>query len=147
MRLPQLSEIVVRRFTGGDAAGQTATLVATAAIGSSFARGLMPRRSIDQAIATGLVGATQYGLVVTAHSVAADLARVLARRRAATFARPATQAVLTSALVGAGAVVERLLPPRPGEPLRRALVRTMGHRATWVGAASLIVGAIDSADE
>jgi uncharacterized membrane protein len=75
MRVPTLREVVVRRLTGGDPAGQTAALVATAAVGSSFARGLMPRRSIDQAIATGLVGATQYGLVVTVQSVAADLAR------------------------------------------------------------------------
>jgi uncharacterized membrane protein len=147
MRVPQLSEVVVRRFTGGDAAGQTATLVATAAIGSSFARGLMPRRNIDQAIATGVVGATQYGLVITVQSVAADLARALVGRRAAAFARPAAQAAVTTGLIGAGALVERSLPPRPGEHLRRAFLRTMGHRATWVGTASLIVGAIDAADE
>jgi hypothetical protein len=78
----RLGEVALRRFTGGDAAGQTATLVATAAIGSSFARGLMPRRSIDQAIATGVVGATQYGLVVTSQSVSAELARALVGRRA-----------------------------------------------------------------
>src|SRR5450631_3084958 len=49
--------------------------------------------------------------------------------------------------MGAGVVVEWLLPPRLGEPVRRAMLRTIGHRATWVGAASLIVGAIDAADE
>jgi uncharacterized membrane protein len=147
MRLPQLREIVLRRFAGGDAAGQTATLVATAAVGASFARGLMPRRSIDQAIATGVVGSTQYGLVLTTHSAASGLARALVGPRAATFARPAAQATLTAGLIGAGAVVERLLPPRPGEPVRRALLRTAGHRAIRVGAASLVVGGIDAADE
>jgi uncharacterized membrane protein len=147
MRLPQAREFVVRRVTGGDAAGQTATLVATAAVGASFARGLMPRRSIDQAIATGLVGSTQYGLVVTTHSVASELARALVGRRAETLARPATQAIATAGLIGAGALVERSLPPRRGEPVRRAVLRTVGHRATTVGAASLVVGAIDAADQ
>lgn len=147
MRLPQLREVLLRRFAGGDAAGQTATLVATAAVGASFARGLMPRRSIDQAIATGVVGSTQYGLVLTTHSVAAELARALVGRRAATFARPAAQAIVTTGLIGAGAVVERMLPPQPGESVRRAVLRTAGHRATRVGAASLVVGAIDAADE
>jgi hypothetical protein len=28
MRVPQLGEVALRRFTGGDAAGQTATLAA-----------------------------------------------------------------------------------------------------------------------
>ena len=37
----------------------------------------MPRRSIDQAIATGVVGSTQYGLVLTTDSVAAELARMV----------------------------------------------------------------------
>lgn len=147
MRMQQLGEAVLRRLTGGDAAGQTATLVATAAVGSSFARGLMPRRSIDQAVATGVVGATQYGLVITVQTIAADVARALVGSRAATLARPATQAFMTAGLIGAGAAVERALPPRPGEPVRRAVLRTMGHRATWVGTASLIVGAIDAADE
>jgi len=90
MGVSRLGEVALRRFTGGDAAGQTARLVATAAIGSSFARGLMPRRSIDQAIATGVVGATQYGLVVTSQSVSAELARALVGRRAAPFTRLAT---------------------------------------------------------
>ena len=54
---------------------------------------------------------------------------------------------MTTGLIGVGAVVERLLPPRPGEPVRRAVLRTAGHRAATVGAASLVVGAIDAADE
>lgn len=147
MGVAQLGQGALRRVTGGDVAGQTATLVATAAIGASFGRGLMPRRSIDQAIATGLVGATQYGLVVTSQSVSAALARTLVGRRDGATARLVAQALVTTGLIGAGAAVERLLPPQPGEPLRRAFVRTAGRRASRVGAASLLVGAIDTADQ
>ena len=143
----QLARVALRRFMGGDAAGRTATLVATAAIGSSFARGLMPRRSIDQAIVTGVVGATQYGLVVTSQSVSAGLARALLRGRPAAFARLGTQAVLSTGLIGGGAALERYFPLSPTEPVRRALLRTGGHRATWVGAAGLIVGVFDAAAE
>jgi hypothetical protein len=85
--------------------------------------------------------------VVTAQSVAADLARAFAGRRAETPARRATEAVMTTGLICAGTVLERLLPARPGERVRRAVLRTMGHRATLVGTASLIVGAIAAADE
>ncbi len=146
MGVAQLGEGALRRFTGGDAAGQTATLVATAAVGASFGRGLMPRRSIDQAIATGVVGATQYGLVVTSQSISAAVARSLVGKRDGTVARLVAQAAVTTALIGAGTAVERMLPPRPGEPVRRAFLRTAGRRASRVGAASLLVGAIDAAD-
>ena len=146
MGVTQLGEGALRRVTGGDAAGQTAALVATAAIGASFGRGLMPRRSIDQAIATGVVGATQYGLVVTSQSISAAIARTLVGKRDGTVARLVAQAAVTSVLIGAGTAVERMLPPRPGEPVRRAFLRTTGRRASRVGAASLLVGAIDAAD-
>lgn len=145
--MSQLARVALRRFMGGDAAGRTATLVATAAIGSSFARGLMPRRTIDQAIVTGVVGATQYGLVVTSQSVSAGLAEALVGRRPAAFARLGTQAVLSTGLIGGGAALERYFPLSPTEPVRRALLRTGGHRATWVGAASLVVGVFDAASE
>ncbi len=147
MGVAELGEGALRRVTGGDAAGQTAALVATMAIGSSFARGLMPRRSIDQAIATGVVGATQYGLVVTSQSISASLAGALVGRRDGAFARLAAQTVVTTGLIAVGTAVERMLPPRPGEPVRRALLRTMGRRASRVGAASLLVGAIEAADQ
>jgi uncharacterized membrane protein len=120
MRVPQLGEDILRRLTGGDPAGQTATLVATAAVGSSFARGLMPRRSIDQAIATGVVGATQYGLVITTHSLAADLPRALVGRRADTLARPAAQAILR---------VERALRRREADWAERRMAAEQLQRA------------------
>ncbi|MFI5101164.1 MAG: hypothetical protein ACHQE5_11745, partial [Actinomycetes bacterium] len=117
MGVTQLGEGALRRITGGDAAGQTAALVATAAIGASFGRGLMPRRSIDQAIATGVVGATQYGLVVTSQSISAAIARTRVGKRDGTVARLVAQAAVTSVLIGAGTAVARMLPPRPGEPV------------------------------
>ena len=147
MDVTQLGGDAFRRVVGGDMASRTATMAATAAIGSSFGRGLMPRRSIDQAIATGVVGATQYGLVVTSQSISAAVARTLVGKRDSATARLVAQAGVTTALIGAGALVERLLPPRPGEPVRRAFFRTMGRRANRVGAASLLVGAMEAADQ
>ncbi len=76
----------VRPLTGGDAAGRTAVLVATATVGSSFARGLMPRRVTDQAILTGVLGATEYGLVLASQSVAAAVVSGLYTRNPGDFA-------------------------------------------------------------
>lgn len=141
----RLRQVTVKHLTGGDAAGRTAVLVATAAVGSSFARGLMPRRVADQAILTGVVGATEYGLVLASQSLAAAVTEALAGGRDAGRPRSGVRTVSTVALVGTGATVSRLLTPRAGEPLRRAVARTAAQRLVGVGAARLFVDAVDAA--
>ena len=75
-------------LTGGDAAGQAAVLASTAMVGTSFGPGLLPRPSLDQALATGIVAATNHGLVMTSQSACA----VLARRFAGDDGRPSDSA-------------------------------------------------------
>jgi uncharacterized membrane protein len=147
MRILEVGDRVLQRVTGDDLASQTAALVSTAAIGASFGPGLLPRGGVDQSFATGIVGATQYGLVVTSQSMTTALAGALAGRQSGPMRRLAAQAGVTAVLMGAGALVERALPPRPGEQVRRAVLRTAALRAQRVGLANLLVTAIQAADE
>jgi uncharacterized membrane protein len=147
MRALELGDRLLRRVRGDDIASQTAALVSTAAIGASFEPGLLPRRGLDQAVATGIVGATQYGLVVTTQSIGAAAARAIARRNASPWSGFVAQAGVMAAVVAAGTVVQRRLHPYPGEPVSRAFLRTAGLRGQRVGAASLFVTAIQAMDE
>src|SRR5215470_4493391 len=68
------------RWAGGALAGEdtverTAALASTAMVGTSFGPGLLPRPGLDQALATGIVAATNHGLVMTSESACAALAR------------------------------------------------------------------------
>src|SRR5262247_1019858 len=110
-------------LAGGDIAERAAGFASTAMVGTSFGPGLLPRAGLDQALATGLVAATNHGLVMTAQSACA----ALARRFAGDDGRPsdsarayAAQAAVSAGLAVAGAAAQRVLTPRPGESVRRA---------------------------
>src|SRR5215472_13731519 len=64
-------------LAGEDTAERTAALALAATVGTSFGPGLLPRPGLDQALATGILGATQHGLVMTSQSACAALARRL----------------------------------------------------------------------
>ena len=129
-------------FAGDDPVERTAGLLATAAVGASFEPGLLPRGGTDQAIVTGIITASQYGLVVTSQSFYASLAHLIARddgTRAGAMRSAAAQAAVSAGVAVTGAAVHQLLPPRRGEPLRRAVVRNAGRRAVMVGGAGVVV--------
>jgi hypothetical protein len=105
----------------------------------------MPRRVTDQAILTGVIVASEYGLVLASQSVAAGVARALTGGRDAERCGPGARALSTVALIATGAAVGRFLAPRSGESLRRAAIRTAAHRTVRVGAARLLVDAFDTA--
>ena len=136
-------------LAGGDTVERTAALASTSMAGTSFGPGLLPRPSRDQALATGIVAATQHGLVMTSQSGCAAIARLIARDdgtpagRARSFA---AQAAVSTGFAAAGAVVERLVAARPGEPVRRALLRTAGRRASRVGLAGAALSAVAAVD-
>jgi len=136
-------------LAGGDAAGQAAVLASTAMVGTSFGPGLLPRPSLDQALATGIVAAMNHGLVMTSQSACA----VLARRFAGDDGTPsdsarayAAQAAVSAGIAVAGAATQRVLTPRPGEPVRRAVLRTAGRRGFRVGLAGAALSAVAAAD-
>ena len=136
-------------MAGGDTAERTAALASAATVGASFGPGLLPRPGLDQALATGIVGATEHGLVITSQSACAALARRLVpddgtpAGRARSFA---AQAAVSAGLSLTGVAVERLLAPRHGEPVRRAALRTAGRRFFRVGLAGVAVAGVEAAD-
>ena len=132
-------------FAGDDPVERTAGLLATASVGASFEPGLLPRGWADQAIVTGIITATQYGLVVTSQSFYASLAGLIARddgTRAGAMRSAAAQAVVSTGVGLTGFAIHQALPARRGEPLRRAIVRNSGRRAAAVGTAGVIVSAV-----
>ena len=138
-----------RWLAGGDTAERTAALALTATVGISFGPGLLPRPGPDQALATGIIGVTQHGLVMTSQSACAALARRLVRDDGTPAGRVrgyAAQAVVSAGVAAGGAVAGRLLAARPGEPLRRAVLRTTSRRALAVGLAGAAMSAVAAAD-
>lgn len=135
-----LASAVLGRPT--DFAEQTAVLAAGAAAGGSFQRGLMPRSTSDQALLTGLLVATNYGLVVTSQSTIEALASALAGSDASATRFRRTALAVEVGLAAAGLGLQRLVPARPNEPMVRAGIRAVGFRATMgavVGAAGITV--------
>jgi len=138
-------------LAGGDTVERTAALASTSMAGTSFGPGLLPRAGLDQALATGIVAATQHGLVMTSQSACAALARLIAGDDGTPSGRVrsfAAQAAVGAGVAAAGAAAERALAPQPGEPVRRAMLRTAGRRASRVslaGAALSAVAAVDAA--
>ncbi len=113
---------------------RVAMFAATAVVGPSFEPGLQPRRTLHQALATGLVSAGTLLSVTLAQSSIESLGRMISRRVGAghTTERVVTRVGVTIA-VNAGAaaaagLVARALPPRDDESLRRGLVRVAAER-------------------
>lgn len=129
---------------------RVAMFAAAAAVGPSFEPGLQPRKTLDQAIATGVIAATTLSAVTVAESAVESLGRLITRGRTDTASRSARLAfqVGTNALIGVVAeALSRSLPPREDERLRRGLVRVAANRTARVagmGAAlSAVIGAND----
>jgi uncharacterized membrane protein len=136
-------------LAGEDTAERTAALALAATVGTSFGPGLLPRPGMDQAVATGIIGATQHGLVMTSQSACAALARRFVRDDGTPAGRArafAAQAAVNASVAVAGAVAQRLLAARPDEPMHRAALRTAGRRATWVGLAGAALAGVAAVD-
>ena len=136
-------------LAGDDTAERVATLASTTMAGTTFGPGLLPRSGLDQALATGIVAATNHGLVMTSQSACAALARRLARDDGTPSGRARAylaQAAVSAGMAAAGAAAERVLAPRPGEPVRRAMLRTAGQRGVRAGLAGAAVAAVAAAD-
>ena len=121
---------------------RVATMASMASIAMSYQPGLLPRSIGDQAILTGLTSAVNYGLVaVTGSAVEGAATAVVGSER---MQRPgvaaATHGIANAGLVAGSVALRRLLPPREGEPLRRATLRSAG----WVGALTGITGMVAS---
>jgi uncharacterized membrane protein len=133
---------------------RVALFAAAASVGPSFEPGLQPRRTIDQAIATGVISATTLSAVTATQSVIESIGRAVVRGRSGQQSTSASLlfAVLTN-VVAAGAceVIARAIPAHEDEPLRRGLLRVVAQRtsrAALAGAAvSGVIGSVDLLSE
>ena len=124
---------------------RVALFAAAASVGPSFEPGLQPRRTIDQAIATGVISATTLSAVTVAQSTIESVGRLFTGRRSDTASAAARLAftVGTNAVIGGVAEgVARSLPPREDEPMRRGLVRVAANRTARVAAAAAGLSAV-----
>jgi len=133
---------------------RAALLAAAASVGPSFEPGLQPRRTIDQAIATGLISATTLSAVTATQSIIESLGRLIARGDRSTSSATARLlfAVGTNMAVAAAAEgVARALPPSEDERARRGLLRVAANRTgrvALVGAGlSATLGTVDLLSE
>jgi len=129
---------------------RVALFAAAASVGSSFEPGLQPRKTRDQAIATGLISAVTLSAVTVTQSGIESVGRGLTRGRtdnASALAR-LLFSVGTNVVVGAAAYgLARALPPNEAEKSRRGFLRTAAQgtaRVATVGAAlSTAIGTLD----
>lgn len=127
-----------------------ALLAAASSVGSTFEPGLQPRKTIQQAIATGIVSATTLSLVTVAQSAIEATGRAITRRRSDQGSAAARLAFTVGTNVVAAAVAEgvaRALPPREDEKFRRGMLRVVASRSSriaLVGAGlSAVIGTTD----
>lgn len=131
---------------------RVALFAAAASVGPSFEPGLQPRRTMDQAVATGVIAASTLSAVTVAQSGIESIGRLLTggRRDTGSTAVRLAFTVGTNVLVGAIAEgVARALPPHDDERLRRGLVRVAANRTARVAATGAVlsasIGALDIA--
>jgi uncharacterized membrane protein len=133
---------------------RVALFAAAISVGPSFEPGLQPRKTLDQAIATGVIAATTLSAVTVAQSAIESMGRRLTggRTDAASASARLAFTVGSNAIIGAVAEgLSRALPPREDERLRRGLVRVVANRLSRVAAlgatASTMMGTSDIAVE
>ncbi len=136
-------------LTARDPVEQAAALTSTLVAATSFGPGLLPRPALDQALATGIVVATQHGMVMTTQSACAAAARLIAPDDGTPAGRVrslAARVAVNAGVAAGGAALVQLLPARDGEPLRRAALRTAGRRWFRIGLAGTALSAVAAAD-
>lgn len=131
-------------------AERVALFAAAASVGPSFEPGLQPRRTVDQAVATGVIAASTLGLVTATQSMIDGLGRRLARGRvdAASQSAQTFFGIGTNLLAAAACeAIARAIPPREDERPRRGLLRVAAQRSSRVAIAGAVIGgAVGAAD-
>lgn len=116
---------------------RVALFAAAASVGPSFEPGLQPRRTIDQAIATGVIAAATLSAVTVTQSGIETVARLITGGRTDAASASARLAFTVGSNIVIGAVAEglsRALPPREDERMRRGLLRVAANRTARVAA-------------
>ncbi len=124
---------------------RVALFAAAASVGPTFEPGLQPRRTVDQAIATGVISAATLSAVTVAQSAIESVGRIMTGGRTDAASASARLAFTVGSNVLIGAVAEglaRSLPPREDEKMRRGLLRVAANRTARVAAISAGLSAV-----
>lgn len=129
---------------------RVALFAAAAAVGPSFEPGLQPRKTLDQALATGAISATTLTAVTATESVIDAFSRRITSRIGGSRGQGARLLLNVGSgvfVAAATQAVARALPPREDEKARRGLARVAAARTSQialVGAALTAgVGSVD----
>ena len=87
---------------------RVALFAAAASVGPSFQPGLQPRRTVDQAVATGVIAATTLSAVTVTQSGIEAVGRMITRGRRDTGSTAARLAFTVGSNVLVGAIAEGL---------------------------------------
>ncbi|MBP7973112.1 MAG: alpha/beta-hydrolase family protein [Candidatus Nanopelagicales bacterium] len=130
-----MRHLLLEALAQRDLAAKSATFAAAANVGSTFAPNLLPRKPIDQAIATGASAAVTYGIANMTQSFIDGFSRRVApgRERSRTESRKYLNTIANLTAVGVGLGLQRAFPAQRGEPVKRAAVRTLGWQVTASG--------------
>ena len=134
-----------------DIAVSTGLVVTAGLAPGTFARSLSARSAVDQGLVTGLASGLHYLLTVgtqdALQAAAAELARSApaARLGADPAARRRRLTLLADlAAVPVGLAVQRMLPPRPGEPMALGLLRQSAWRLALTGVGGTLAAATEA---
>lgn len=121
-------------------------VAASATVASSFARGILRRNVVEQAIATGANAAIMYEVGTTIHSSVETLALVTSGNRGMRGRKASSTRVFAVdlALVGAGISIKRFLKPHEVEHLSRSIARTTGDFLVLGGVSGAVVSGVDA---
>ena len=117
---------------------QVGIAAASWSVSGSYARGLLPRRPLQQAVATGAVAAAHYQLATTAWAL-------LQATAAWPGQRPGLRAnLVTGAIgVGGGLAIEAVAGPRAATSMPAAIAATAGRMTAFAGLAGGAAAAWD----
>ena len=141
--MPLLSRVIGALGPDRTLPERVALFSAAASVGPSFEPGLQPRRTIDQALATGIISAVTLSAVTVTQSGIESLGRAITRGRTDSGSAVARLAfsVGSNLLIGAAAYgVARVLPPRGDERARRGLLRTAADATSRVAVSGAEIG-------
>lgn len=123
----------VRRYL----ALRTGVTAAAGGVGSTFARGLLPRSSTDQALITGTAAAYWLGSATIGLSAVEAVAELVYRRGQASFENALI--VGSAAVLGAGSAVVAAIPDTNSQPMPLAAVRSGAWITNGGALATLLV--------
>lgn len=151
--MPAITRVIGALGPNRSLAERVAVFAAAASVGPSFEPGLQPRKTADQAIATGVISAVTLSLVTATQSGIDSLGTLLLRTRSFGDGGPSSSTRLAFTIgtnlawAGAAEGIARALPAREDEKLRRGLLRVAAQRSSRVALAgaglTAVIGALD----